>query len=68
MIIKFAEWFSSIDGCFGIVVGQDEITKEKKAYIGRGAGQIEEEDCVYISQHGAKIRLSQLENIVKHLK
>lgn len=59
-----AFWFGKI----GIVVGEDVITKEKKAYMGLGEGHDEGLDVGTIMEKGTKVHLNILEEIVKELK
>ena len=40
-------WFSGLE-TIGIVIGEDEITGERKAYIGTGKGYSEEADIQHI--------------------
>lgn len=47
-------WFTSSKHCIGIVVGQDEVTKADKAYIGVVDGGNIEKDEQSIAEHGAK--------------
>lgn len=56
-------WFTR-EECFGIAVGEDEITKERKAYIGIVQGNHEEIDAMHLLANGSKIALSMLEEIV----
>jgi len=67
MIEKF--WFSGLT-TVGIVIGEDERTKERKAYIGAtdGGGLSEASDAKHILEYGAKVHPEQLENILATLK
>ena len=50
-------WFTSLGilgGCIGIVLGEDEVTGEKKAYIGTAVGDNQERDERHIAMNGAK--------------
>lgn len=51
-------WFSGKDGCVGIIVDEDSVTGERKAYIGSASGIDEEADIKAISDWGAKFPLS----------
>lgn len=61
------EWFTDSAGSFGIVVGEDEITKERKAYIAPCHGMNESEDIDWIKSNGAKVIPKQLENVLEVL-
>jgi hypothetical protein len=65
MIEKF--WFSGLT-TVGIVIGEDERTKERKAYIGECSGGSEASDAKHILEYGAKVNPEQLENILAALK
>ncbi len=55
MKILKANWFTPMGNTLiGIVYGEDEVTKEKKAYIGIGNGYDEKEDSEHIAETGAK--------------
>lgn len=54
MKILKSVWFTSGRHCIGIVMGQDKVTKEEKAYIGVGEGENQEVDEEFIATHGAK--------------
>lgn len=56
-------WFTDTRGCFGIVTGKDEVTGEKKAYIGHASGVSEDADAKYIAENGAKISRKQIEEL-----
>jgi hypothetical protein len=65
-------WFSSIFfslgfETIGIVIGEDEITGERKAYIGLGTGHSEEEDIKAVTQLGAKLTPQAAAHIAKLL-
>lgn len=61
-------WFSSMAGCYGIVMGEDEVTGEYKAYIGAAGGLDEEEDIEKISTWGAPVAPSQAAALFLHFK
>ncbi len=46
-------WFNTLDGCFGIVVGEDDVTGKKKAYCGVVPGNDEEADETRIMRTGS---------------
>ena len=69
MKILFVEWFTTAIRHFGVVVGEDEFTKQKKAYIGEcQPGGSPVSDSEYIAQHGAKIFPVQLRSILEALE
>lgn len=48
---------SGVSLTIGVVLGQDEVTGQKKAYIGYGRGRDEGEDSGFIASHGSPIPL-----------
>ena len=70
MKITNASWFTQMGELkpIGIVFGVDEITGDKKAYIGVGDGVDESTDVNNIFLTGAKIHISQANIIIEHLK
>ena len=54
MRITNFQWFTHMGATIGIVIGEDEVTGKKKAYIGCGAGLDEGEDARHIAKTGAK--------------
>ena len=60
-------WFTR-EKCFGIAVGEDEITKERKAYIGIVPGIRAEVDAKNILENGARVYAPMLEEIVMMLR
>jgi hypothetical protein len=48
-------WFVSFQGVVGIVIGEDEVTGERKAYIGIGSGVSIEHDMQMIALDGCKL-------------
>ncbi len=69
MKIIAATWFTPSTGeCIGIVFGIDEITGEKKAYIGIGEGNDEGIDVDLIARNGAKFHEKHLAAIQDHFK
>lgn len=66
MKIIHAEWFTGMQ-VIGIVVGEDEHTKEKKAYIGVVAGTNEEADANFIARNGSPVMKESLEAIIKKM-
>jgi len=62
-------WFNDMrGGIVGIVVGEDEVTGERKAYIGAVEGYNQAVDKESILDGGQKLPLSFLEGLVKWLK
>jgi hypothetical protein len=63
-------WFSEMGTMrpIGIVVGEDKITGERKAYIGTASGEDEDDDTNHISKCGAKLMPRSLEEILRALK
>lgn len=59
-------WFAGKD-CIGIVVGKDEITKERKGYIGVSKSGDEKADIEYIAKTGSKVNPVLLQGIVDKL-
>lgn len=61
-------WFSSFTHpTIGIVFGQDEITGERKAYIGIGGGVDEARDDEHIAKTGAPFRAEVARIILERL-
>lgn len=60
-------WFTQMISpqTIGIVIGEDEKTGERKAFIGAGHGVNEKEDAVFISSYGAKVHLTQAEELAE---
>lgn len=52
MKIIDAKWYSAGSDCFGIVLTQDD-DGEHKAYLGKGKGVDEAQDCQRIANSGA---------------
>lgn len=59
-------WFSSPQGTFGIVLGEDSVTGERKAYIGPCTGLSEPADAQMIAANGAKVPHKTGEILMKH--
>ena len=57
-------WFNSSTGTVGLVVGEDVVTKERKAYIGAASGVDEQIDTEHIKRYGSKVSLHCLQEIV----
>ena len=61
-------WFTQPTGSFGIITILNEITNERKAYIGAIRGENEDDDIRSIYEHGAKLLPETLESIKKDLE
>jgi len=69
MKVLHSYWFSDMSGGhMGIVVGEDERTKERKAYIGIAGGHNQEDDIAAIAARGQKVSPAILEEILGKLK
>ena len=68
MIITDKYWFSTMTANIGIIIGFDEITKERKAYIGTCKGLNEDLDADYIARNGSRIPKDLLTEIDNRLK
>ena len=60
-------WFSGSYGCIGIVVGEDEITGKRKAYIGPSSGGDAKGDTDYIAANGSPFTKAQADLLVELL-
>ena len=56
-------WFTNKDGCIGIVVIEEDVTGDRKAYIGVGQGNSEEVDTEQILAWGNKFSVDILERL-----
>jgi len=65
--VLVVEWFSSLDGCLGIVVIKNP-EGEKKAYLGTGLGKNADDDAHRIVRDGAKVLVESLESVLGHLR
>lgn len=64
-------WFTQMGREYlliGIVVGRDEITKQKKLYIGVSCGLDQKADEKYIAETGAKLTKGMLAELTKWLE
>ena len=50
-------WFTTSDGTIGIVTIEEDITGDRKAYIGTASGNDEKEDIDHILAWGNKFSL-----------
>jgi hypothetical protein len=61
-----AFWFNSFMGNIGIVIVEDQVTKERKAYAGNAEPATTEGfDANQIRERGARVSLIQLKEIVQ---
>ena len=70
MKIVKSVWFSgsSIPGIIGIVMGADELTGKRKAYMGFGAGANAEFDEKIIAENGSPVNAAVLQEVIDYLK
>ena len=70
MKIEKTVWFSglNISGVVGIVMGVDEVTGKKKAYIGFGSGSVERFDERIIAATGSPVNIAVLQEVIDYLK
>ncbi len=59
-------WFTGMYGHVGIVLAEDSITGERKAYVGVHRGQDEDSDRELIASGGSKLPREIAERILKH--
>lgn len=69
MKIEKTVWFSgfNIPGNIGIVMGVDEVTGKKKAYMGFGTGSSEKIDERQIAAGGSPVSAFVLQEVVNYL-
>jgi len=60
-------WFTSTR-TVGIIVTEDERTKERRAYIGVVDGDNEELDKLYIKEHGAPVSVMAMNQVVREME
>lgn len=68
MKVVEVQWFSNPQGYIGIVIGEDNQTKERKAYISSVSGEDEAADTRYVLDWGAKFPLAMMQRLVDCLK
>ena len=61
-------WFTGLKGCVGIVIGEDEYTGKRQAYIGAANGHNEKVDTEAITACGNSLSVAVLKEIIKQLK
>ena len=59
-------WLTGMYGNVGIVLGEDAITGERKAYIGVHKGRDEKSDSEMIAAGGAKLTEQMVDRIQRH--
>lgn len=59
-------WFTGMYGFCGIVLGEDVITGERKAYLGVHRGRDEASDQAMIAEGGSKLTRETAALILKH--
>jgi len=59
-------WFTGMYGSCGLVLGEDSITGERKAYIGVHLGRDEASDQRLIVSGGSKLTRATAERILRH--
>jgi len=57
-------WFNSFAGTVGIVVGEEDITKDRKAYIGAASGLDEKAGTDHIVSFGLPFSLDTAKRLV----
>ena len=62
-------WFTGIGmlGCVGIVLGEDEVTGKRKAYVGNAPGTDQDSDEQRIVATGGKLTSEMAEKISKFM-
>lgn len=70
MVIKGAVWFTQFGGqSFGIVFGEDAVTKQRKAYIGNCTPRTQrKEDEQNIAEVGSKVDAAALKEVLNFLE
>jgi len=63
--VVYVEW---IGGTIGVVVCEDEFSKERIAYVGQGSGEDEDMDIQHIKDFGFPTPIDMFEDIIKNLK
>lgn len=56
-------WFTTADGTIGIVTIEEDITGDRKAYIGTASGKNEREDANHILVWGNKFSLDTVKRL-----
>ncbi|GAJ21933.1 unnamed protein product, partial [marine sediment metagenome] len=61
-------WFAGAKGCVGIVIGEEEFTGERKAFIGAANGRNENADAEAITAWGIRLSVAVLQGLIKKLE
>lgn len=61
-------WFTNMDGCIGIIIVEEDITGDRKAYIGFGKGHDAQADTERILAWGNTFSLDTVGRLQCHLK
>ena len=61
-------WFTCMTGAIGVVVGEDTVTKEKKAYIGVVGGFDQDADTKTVMEGGSPVSLGLLLEVANYMK
>lgn len=61
-------WFTNFDGCIGIIVIEEDVTGDRKAYIGPASGKDEKTDTEKVLAWGNKFSIGTAERILHFLK
>lgn len=61
-------WFTTLDGCIGIIVIEEDVTGDRKAYIGPASGKDEKTDMEKVLAWGNKFSIDTAERILHFLK
>lgn len=60
-------WISTERGALGIVVGNDKVTGERKAYIALIAGHDEDIDANYVLENGSRFPIEFAQRLIRDL-
>lgn len=60
-------WLTSEFGPIGIVVTEDEVTKNREAYISGVRGLDEKTDKLYVAEYGARFPIEMIQRLEKAL-
>lgn len=61
-------WFNTIQGAFGFVIGENEMTGERKLYAGVCSGQDQSADEQTILSWGNKVNIGLMEGLIARVK
>ena len=65
--IVSSRWFCNLFGCVGVIVVDDLVTGERRAYIGTGQGENEQVDIDYICEWGQELHMFTLREIEREM-